>query len=75
MQNGKKLHGLIRKYKRSYYHNKFEQVKYNMRETWKTMKKVIGGTQKQSKSNQFKENSGVMITDPNKISNEFNDIF
>ena len=49
-----RLHGVIRKSKRSYYYNKFEKVKYNMRETWKTINNVIGHTQKQSQTDQFK---------------------
>ena len=46
-----------------------------MRETWKTVNNVISRTQKQSQIDQFKGNSGVIITDPNKIFNEFNDFF
>ena len=68
-----KLHGLIRKAKRLYYFKKFEQVKNNMRQTWKTINNVIGRAQKQTLSDQFKRNSGTIITDPTAISNEFND--
>ena len=70
-----KLHGLIRKAKRLYYFKKFEQVKNNMRQTWKTINNVIGRAQKQTLSHQFKRNSGTIITDPTVISNEFNDFF
>ena len=69
------LHGLIRKSKRSFYFNKFEQVKNNMCRIWKTINNLIGRTQKQSQTDRFKGNSGTIITDPNKIANEFNDFF
>ena len=46
-----------------------------MRKTLKTINNVIGRTQKQSQTDQFKGNSGTIITDPNKIANEFNDFF
>ena len=70
-----KLYGLIRKAKRLYYFQKFEQVKNNMRQTWKTKNNVIGQAQKQTLSDQFKRNFGIIITDPTAISNEFNDFF
>ena len=70
-----KLHGLIRKAKRLYYFKKFEQVKNNMRQTWKTINNVIGRAQKQTLSDQFKRDSGTIITDPTVISNKFNDFF
>ena len=70
-----KLHSLIRKSKRVYYFNKFEQVKTDMRQTWKTINNVLGRTQKQRLSNQFKRDTGAIISDPNVISNEFNDFF
>ena len=54
---------------------KFEQVKNNMRQTWKTINNVIGRAQKQTLSDQFKRNFGTIITDPTAISNEFNDFF
>ena len=46
-----------------------------MRQTWKTINDVIGRTQKQGISDQFKRVSGSIITDPTVISNEFNDFF
>ena len=46
-----------------------------MRQTWKTINNVIGRAQKQTISDQFKQNSGTIITDPTAISNEFNDFF
>ena len=70
-----KLHGLIRKSKRSYYFKKFERDKNNMRQTWKTINCVIGRAQKTSLSHQYKRKSGTIITDPTIIANEFNDFF
>ena len=46
-----------------------------MRKTWKTINNDIGHAQKQSQIDQFKGNSGTIITDPNKISNKFNYFF
>ena len=46
-----------------------------MRQTWKTIYNVIGRTQNQGISDQFKRVSGSIITDPTVISNEFNGIF
>ncbi len=70
-----KLHSLIRKAKRSYYFTHFEQVKNNLRQTWKTINTVIGRTRKQTLNDQFRRESGTIITDPRKISDEFNDFF
>ena len=38
-----------------------------MRQTWKTINTVLGHEQKQSLSNQFKRNTGTIITDPTAI--------
>ena len=43
-----------------------------MRQTWKIINNVLGRVQKQSLSNQFKRDTGNIITDPTVISNEFN---
>lgn len=59
-----KLHGLIRKSKRMYYFKHFEQMKSNMRQTWKSINDVLGRSQKQSLSKQFKRDTGTIITDP-----------
>ena len=40
-----------------------------MRQIWKTINNVIGPTQKQGISDQFKRISGSIITDPTVISN------
>ena len=50
-----------------------EQVKNNIRQSWKTINNVIGRAQKQSQTDRFKVTSGTIITDSNEISNEFND--
>ena len=70
-----KLHSLIRKSKRSYYFRKFNHVKNNMRQTWKTINNVIGRVQKPNLADQYRHDSGTIITDPSVISNEFNDFF
>ena len=46
-----------------------------MRQTWKTINNVIGRTQKAKLSEQYKRNSGAIITDPKEIANDFNDFF
>ena len=46
-----------------------------MRQTWKIINNVFGRGQKQSLPNQFRRESGTIITDPSIISNEFNDFF
>jgi hypothetical protein len=46
-----------------------------MRQTWKTINTVIGRAQKQTLTDQFRRESGTIITDPTVISNEFNDFF
>ena len=46
-----------------------------MRQTWQTINNVIGRGQKHSLPNQFKRESGTIITNPEVISNEFNDFF
>ena len=46
-----------------------------MRQTWKTINNVIGQAQKQTLSDQFKRDSGTIITYPTVISNKFNDFF
>ena len=42
-----------------------------MWQTWKAINNVLGRKQKQSLSNQFKRNTGTIITDPTVKSNEF----
>ena len=43
-----------------------------MRQTWKTIYNVIGRTQNQGISDQFKRVSGSIITDPNLRSYQMN---
>ena len=70
-----KLNMLIRKSKRSYYFNKFEDSKSNMRETWKEINCIIGKGKKQSTSCKFKDGCGNIISNPQNISEKFNDFF
>ena len=70
-----RLHGLIRKSKRMFYFKKFNKIKNDMRQTWKTINTVLGRTQNKRLSEKFKKDSGTTITDPVIISNEFNDFF
>ncbi len=70
-----KLNMLIRKSKRSYYYNKFENSKSNMRETWKEINCIIGKAKKRSTHCKFKDEEGNTFTDPQSISNKFNDFF
>jgi len=70
-----KLHSLIRKSKRNYYYTKFENVKNNIRQTWKAINHVIGRGQQTRLTDQYKRKSGTIITDPTIIANEFNDFF
>ena len=66
---------LIRKSKRSHFFNKFESAKNDMKKTWKTINNVIGKGQKQSLRHKFKDECGSILTNPQDISNKFNDFF
>ena len=46
-----------------------------MKKTWKTINNVIGKGQKQSLRHKFKDECGSILTDPQDISNKFNDFF
>ena len=46
-----------------------------MKKTWKTINNVIGKGQKQSPHSKFKDECGNVFTDPQNISNKFNDFF
>ena len=70
-----KLHTVIRKSKRSFYFNKFEQAKGNMRQTWKAINDVMGRGRKQNLPKQFKNYTGELITDSKVIADEFNNFF
>ena len=70
-----KLNTLIRKSKRKYFFNKFEKVKNNMKQTWQTINDIMGRGKKQPKQNKFKDKQGKFVTNPQDISNKFNDFF
>ncbi len=46
-----------------------------MKETWKTINSVIGRGKKLIQPDKFKSDTEVNISEPAKISNEFNDFF
>ena len=46
-----------------------------MKKTWKTINNVIGKGQKQSLRHKFKDECGSILTNPQDISNKFNDFF
>jgi len=70
-----KLQTLIRKSKRRHYFLKFENTKNNMRETWKTINSIIGSGKKQSSQSKFKDELGNFVSNPQDISNRFNNFF
>lgn len=70
-----KLHNLIRKSKRQYYEIKFNQTKTNLKQTWKNINNIIGRNKQQHVQKQFKSTDGQTVTDPEEISNDFNDFF
>ncbi len=70
-----KLNSLIRQSKREYYKRKFESVKHNLRKTWKTINSIIGRNKKSKIQTQFTTSQGQKISDPQIISNDFNDFF
>ena len=69
-----KLNMLIRKSKRMYFFKKFEKSKNNMKQTWKDINILIGKNKKTSSQCKFQGDNG-MITDPQQISNRFNNFF
>ena len=70
-----KLNCVIRKAKRSYYFNKFEKARGDMRQTWQTINNVLGRGKKESLPDQFKDRNEKLINDPKNIANEFNNFF
>ena len=66
---------LMRKSKRSHFFTKFELAKNDMKQTWRTINKVIGKGQKQSSYSKFKDEYDNVFTNPQDISNKFNDFF
>ena len=70
-----KLNHLIRKSKREYYHKQFESTKNNIRQTWKTINGIIGRCKSGSQQSTFKTDDGKKVTEPDEVSNSFNDFF
>jgi len=70
-----KLHSLIRKAKRQYYEIKFNQSKNDIKRTWRTINDVLKRKNKKHTQTQFKIESGEIVTDPQLISNHFNNFF
>ena len=61
--------------KRSYYHNTFRNYKNNMKKTWRIINETLGKTNQKNNLPIFIEHNNTLITDPNRISNTFNDYF
>ena len=70
-----KLNNLIRKCKREYFYKKFESTKNNIRQTWKTINGIIGRGKSKSQQSTFKTDDGGVVTEPEIISNSFNNFF
>ena len=70
-----KLNMLIRKSKRSHFFTKFELAKIDTKQTWRTINNVIGKGQKQSSYSKFKDECDNVFTNPQDISNKFNEFF
>ncbi len=70
-----KLNTLIRKSKKEYYNKRFESVKNNLRKTWKTINSIIGRNKKSNTQTNFIDSNGCAISDPQVISEEFNNFF
>ena len=70
-----KLNHLIRNAKKTYYHNKFDRARINLKETWKLINEVLNvKSKKSSLPSSFKSN-GIAITDPLQIANGFGKYF
>ena len=70
-----KLHNLIRISKRTFYNNKFQTSKNDMKKTWKTINNILGRKKSALIQAQFKNSHGENISDPQLIANDFNDFF
>ena len=66
---------LIRKSKRSQFFTKFELAKNDMKQTWRTINNVIRKGQKKSSYSKFKDECDNVFTNPQDISNKFNEFF
>ena len=70
-----KLNNLMRKCKREYYHKKFENTKNNIKQTWSAINTIIGKRKTEKQQSTFKTDSGNIVSEPESISNSFNDFF
>jgi len=70
-----KLNTLIRKSKRKHFFTKFQNAKNNMRQTWKEINSIIGKGNTQQSQTKFKNECGNIFTQPEDISNQFNNFF
>ena len=61
--------------KRIYYHNTFQNYKNNMKQTWRVINDTLGKRNQKTNLPISIEHNNTLITDPNKITNTFNDYF
>jgi hypothetical protein len=66
-----KLNHLIRNAKKTYYDNKFDRAKSDLKETWKLINEVINTKSKKSSLPSSFKSNGTVITDPLEIANGF----
>ena len=53
----------------------FEIIKNNMKKTWRIINETLGKTNQKNNLPMCIEHNNTLITDPNRISNPFNDYF
>ena len=66
-----KLNHLIRNAKKTYYDNKFDRAKGDLKETWRLINEVISTKSKQSSLPSSFKSNGIAINDPFEIANGF----
>ena len=69
-----KLNHLLRISEKRFIQNRIRENKNNISETWKIVKELIGKSKQKRKQDSFND-AGVIITNPDDISNKFNDFF
>ena len=69
-----KLNILLDKAEKSYYHNKFETYKSNIKQTWKTIRQLLN-TPNNSTLQEYFIIDGVKTSDPSIIAQKFNEYF
>lgn len=69
-----RLTTILRNIERKHYSNLIEKSKYDTKRSWKVIKDIIGIQNKNIHTNYIKHNN-IIITDPNKIANIFNNYF